>query len=145
MGNKFSRLKPPERGCRFDKARVSVVHIFGLPAFLHGTDLSEGGGRQQERLGRCDLVVNRGPRATARTESRTSSHAVEARSSFSSCKTVCQRHRLQKTTTSNSNRVGPDPEVHVFWLEASEGALHNFRRQRPDGATEPKEEPTRTK
>ena len=47
--------------------------------------------------------------------------------------------------TASVSVLGLNPDVHVFWLEASEGALHNFRRQRPDGATEPKEEPTRTK
>ena len=78
--------------------------------------------------------MNRGPRATARTESRTSSHAVEARSSFSSCRPTTSPAKGDNPATASVSVLGLNPDVHVFWLEASEGALHNFRRQRPDGA-----------
>ena len=30
--------------------------------------------------------------------------------------------------TASVSVLGLNPDVHVFWLEASEGALHNFRR-----------------
>ena len=122
MGNKFSRLKPAERGCRFDKARVSqVVHIFGLPAFLHGTDLS-GSGR---KAGRCGLALGGIRFEQGIQESRTSLHASkhQAASPAADNLPTTSSAKGDNPATASVSVLGLNPDVHVFWLEASEKGL----------------------
>ena len=112
-GKQFFKIEDAARRpaalTRRGSRRLCTSLVF-LHFFTAQTYRAAGGRRQQERLGRCGLALGgvrfeKEPRTTARTESRTSSHAVEARSSFASCTRsandiACKRRQIQQQQAS---------------------------------------------